>query len=320
MTEPPDAAIDVRGLTKAYRIGHLKAQYRPALRGLDLRVERGEVLGYLGPNGAGKTTTLKVIVGLLRADAGTLRVLGYPSTAREWRVRAGFLPEQPYFYDYLTVREYLDYVGRLFGQPPALRRERQALLIDRLGLSRSSDVALRRFSKGMLQRAGLAQALVNDPELVILDEPMSGLDPLGRRLVRELILELKSAGKTVLFSTHILSDAESLCDRVAVVTEGRVAACGRLDEILRLDVEHMEMLVSGLSASAVPDLPGLVGSEVLGERARLRVAEADLSDAVARVQRAGARVLSVQPVRRSLEEFFVQQVGGPSAGSATWDD
>ena len=230
--EPSALALELRGLTKSYRIGHIRQKLRPVLKGVDLAVRRAEIFGYLGPNGCGKTTTLKLLMGLLRPDAGSATILGLPLSDRAWRYRVGYLPENPYLYDYLTAREYMEYVGRLFGMNTADRRARATTLLARVGMARAADVALRRMSKGMLQRVGLAQALVNDPELVILDEPMSGLDPIGRHLVRRLILELKDEGKTVFFSTHILSDAETLCDRVALLRDGSVVAAGALSEIL----------------------------------------------------------------------------------------
>jgi ABC-2 type transport system ATP-binding protein len=303
----PSPAVEIQGLTKSYKVGHIRQRPHPVLRGLDLRVERGEVFGFLGPNGAGKTTTLKVLMGLLRPDGGSATVLGEPAFEGRWKQRAGYLPEQPYFYDYLTAAEYVDFAGRLFGLPRGLRRERVAALLERVGLGRVADVSVRKFSKGMTQRVGIAQALVNDPELVFLDEPMSGLDPLGRRFVRDLILELKERGKTVFFSTHILSDAETLCDRVAVVRQGRVLDAGRLDEILRLDVAHMEVLVSG--GATAEGWPAGVRARRVGERWRIEMAEGELVPVLGELQRRGARILSVQPVRQSLEDYFVEAVG-----------
>ena len=249
----PEPVLVTRGLSKSYRTGHILQGRRPALVDLDLQLLRGEILGYVGPNGSGKTTTFKLLMGLVRPDRGEVLILGEPLASRAWRMRAGYLPEHPYLYDYLTAAEYLDYCGRLFGLERATRRRRALELLSRVGLEDSADVPMRRFSKGMLQRAGLAQALVNDPELLFLDEPMSGLDPVGRRLVRDLILSLRKAGKTVLFSTHILSDAETLCDRVAVLRGGRLLNVGPLGELLRLDVTHLELLASGVAA----DAPGL---------------------------------------------------------------
>lgn len=308
MSEP---ALVIRKLSKAYRTGHIIMGRRPALIELDLTVERGEVFGYLGPNGSGKTTTLKLLMGLLRPDAGSASVLGHALQDPAWRARAGYLPEQPYFYDYLTATEYVEYAARLLGLSRTQGRQRAGRLLERVGLSGVAGVALRRFSKGMLQRLGLAQALVNDPEIVFLDEPMSGLDPLGRRLVRDLVLELKAAGKTIFFSTHILPDAEALCDRVALLRGGRLLQVGRLDEILKVDVNYVEVLASGGQAppDARPQPEGVRGLRVLGERWRFDVDEARLLPALEWVRAGGARILAVQPVRQSLEDYFFQQLG-----------
>jgi ABC-2 type transport system ATP-binding protein len=311
MEAPP--VLKAVGLSKSYKVGHIRRRLRPALQGLDLEVRRGEIFGYLGPNGSGKTTTLKLLMGLLRADAGEVQVLGRPWLDPAWRYQVGYLPENPYLYDYLTPREYLDYVGRLFGLSSRERAERGRALLERLGLSHVAAVPLRRFSKGMLQRVGLAQALVNDPELLILDEPMSGLDPVGRRLVRDLILEQKAAGKTVLFSTHILPDAEALCDRVAVLRGGRLLDAGPLSQILKLDVSHMELLAAGLDAARLED-PAIRVRQALGERWRLEVEERSLGAVVRAVEAAGGRILAVQPIRQSLEDYFFKELGGGSAG------
>jgi ABC-2 type transport system ATP-binding protein len=313
------APLVTRGLSKSYRVGHIRQSLRPALVDLDLEVRRGEVLGYVGPNGSGKTTTLKLLTGLLKPDGGEARVFGLPLESRAWRHRMGYLPEHPYLYDYLTPAEYLDYAGRLFGLPAPTRRERRRELLALVGLERSAHVPMRRFSKGMVQRAGLAQALVNHPELLLLDEPMSGLDPLGRRLVRNLILEQRKAGKTVLFSTHILSDAETLCDRVAVLRAGRLVRVGALGEMLRLDVAHMEVLVEGPRAG-LPEIGGETRRETVGDRTRLEVEEKALARAIAAVDAAGGRVLSVQPVRQSLEEHFFQEMGGDEGGGNRWEE
>jgi ABC-2 type transport system ATP-binding protein len=312
----PTAALDIRGLSKAYRVGHIRRTPKPALVDLTLSVPAGEVFGYLGPNGSGKTTTLKVLTGLVFPDAGSATLLGAPIGDRAGRQRIGFLPENPNFYDYLTPNEYLDYAGRLFGLDRAERRGRAHELLEKVGLTAFAEVPLRRFSKGMLQRMGIAQALVNSPDLVFLDEPMSGLDPIGRRLVREMILDLKAAGKTVFFSTHILSDAETLCDRVALLRGGRLVAVGRLADILHIDVTHMEILVTGIAESALDALPpGSVKRRTMGERWTLHVPEAQLGAVVQALEAAGGRILSVQPVRQSLEEYFFKEMGAPTQ----WD-
>ncbi len=311
-------AIRIDGLAKSYRVGFLHRGRRRVLKGISFSVPRNEVFGYLGPNGSGKTTTLKVVMGLLSPDSGTVSVLGCPHGDRSWRYRVGFLAEHPYFYDYLTARESLDYMGRLFGLGARERRERSETLLDKLGLSEWADTALRRYSKGMVQRFGVAQALLNDPELLFLDEPMSGLDPLGRHLVRDLIRDLRARGKTILFSTHILQDAETLCDSVAVLRGGEVVRSGRLSEILTLDVKHMEVLVAGLDEAAVAGFPqGVASRTPIGDRWRLKVDEPALGAVITATERGGGRVLSVQPVRQSLEEYFVREFGGP-AGRGAW--
>jgi ABC-2 type transport system ATP-binding protein len=317
-----EAALEIASLSKSYAVGHLFSRRpRPVLVDVSFDVARGEVFGYLGPNGSGKTTTLKVLMGMLRPDKGSISVLGRPFADRSWRSRIGYLPEHPYLYDYLTPWEYLDYVGRLFGLSAETRRERSRELLKLVGLSRAADLAMRRFSKGMTQRAGLAQALMNDPDMVFLDEPMSGLDPLGRRLVRDLIVDLKARGKTVFFSTHILPDAEALCDRVAVLRGGRLLQVGRLQDILRLDVSHIEVLVTGIDEARLAGVPGLRPPQRMGERLRLEVKEGGVGEIIRAVEGAGGRVLSVQPIRQSLEDYFVQEMAAaPVSGRWEFED
>jgi ABC-2 type transport system ATP-binding protein len=313
MTDP---AVELRGLRKAYLVGHLRRRPHAVLHDLDLTVERGEVFGYLGPNGSGKTTTMKILAGLLRADAGTVSVLGRPLGDPAWRHRVGFLPEHPYFYDYLTPREYLDYAGRLFGIPSAERNARSGHLLEQVGLARYGGVAMRRFSKGMLQRLGLAQAMINLPELVFLDEPMSGLDPLGRRHVRQLMLRLRDRGCTVFFSSHILSDAESLCSRVGILAQGRLVASGRLSEILAFELRGWEIVVANLGdelrhriAPQVRAMTALAHGRYTIELPPDATPEAFLHDLAA----GGAQVVSLNPLRETLEDYFVQSVGAAAA-------
>ncbi len=312
-----DPAVDIKGIEKSFRIGHLRPTLRRALDPLTFSINRGEIFGYLGPNGSGKTTTLKILLGLLFPDGGTATILGHPLDSRAWRYRAGYLPEHPYFYDYLTAGEYLDYAGRLFGLSAAVRRDRAREMLRLVGLEEASHLPLRRYSKGMTQRVGLAQALVNDPEIVFLDEPMSGLDPLGRRLVRRIILDLKAAGKTVFFSTHILGDAESLCDRVALLRGGKLLKVGALDQILTLDVSHLDVLVSGIDETAAAGLQARQRVRV-GDRWSLEVEEKALGELLRAVEAQGGRVLGVHPIRQSLEDYFVQEMGGAARGEA-WD-
>jgi ABC-2 type transport system ATP-binding protein len=307
MSEGPAVAID--GLSKSFNVGFLRRRRRPALVNLSLQVERGEIFGYLGPNGSGKTTTLKLLVGLLHADAGTARILGLPLRGRDWRQRVGFLPENPYLYDYLTAREYLEYVGQLFGLPAPERRRRAGDLLEKVGMAPAADWPMRRYSKGMLQRVGLAQALVNQPELVFLDEPMSGLDPLGRRDVRALILRLRDEGRTVFFSSHILSDAETLCSRIAIVAKGKLMAAGSLTDLVTAQLKGWEVVVDGLAQppsvqgsirTVTPLAPGRYVVEALPTEDPLRLAR--------ELTGAGGRLISITQLHDTLEDLFVRQV------------
>ncbi len=311
--EPVLLLDDVR---KSYRtpfgLGRIEV-----LRGVNLVVGRGETVGFLGPNGAGKTTTLKIIMGLARPDGGTVRVLGRPPSDRNARHGVGFLPEQPYFYDYLTPREILELAAALFALPSAVARKRVADGLELLGLSRVRDTPLRKLSKGWLQRVGLAQALIGAPELVVLDEPMSGLDPVGRREVRELIASLKNQGTSVLLSSHILSDAELLCDRVAVVVGGQIRYQGPLARFGAGEAAFVDLVIDGLdSQRAVP--PGLepLSVEMRAGLCCVRVKSQSEADSLLRhcLEQAG-RVVSVTPNRVGLEEIFAQALQGGSAGA-----
>src|SRR6059036_3890273 len=235
-------AIEIENLTKEYPFGFLHLKKKTSLEGLNMQVEMGEVFGFIGPNGAGKSTTIKLLMGLIFPTAGTARILGRPISDVEMHKDIGYLPEQPYFYDYLTAAEVLDYFARFHDLTAADRKERVERMLKKVGLETARKIQLRKYSKGMLQRVGLAQAILHDPKLVILDEPMSGLDPVGRREVRDIILELKREGRTVLFSTHILSDAEMLCDRVGVIVGGKLRGVGAPDEIVGVAATGMEIL------------------------------------------------------------------------------
>jgi ABC-2 type transport system ATP-binding protein len=282
-----------------------------AVKGVTLAVERGEVFGFVGPNGAGKTTTIRTLMGLIRASSGRCTLFGQPVPSPAARARLGFLPESPYFYDYLTVRELLDLTGRLFGVDPAVRRRRAGELLERVGLGQAADRPLKKYSKGMLQRAGLAQALMNDPELVVLDEPMSGLDPIGRKEVRDLIVELKAAGKTVFFSTHILPDVEAICDRVAIIVGGELTEVGPVAQLL-----DASLLGTDLVLRARGSLEGVLPADAVvrhaggaAESDEVSVAlppGADVTALLARLAEV-ARVVSVTPRRQTLEDLFVKR-------------
>src|SRR5687767_14933252 len=241
-------AIRTEALTKHYRVGFWRPRPYVALDALTFAVHQGEVFGFLGPNGAGKTTTLKLLMQLIYPTSGRAEILGRPVGDVLVRRRIGYLPATPYFYDDLTAEELLVYLARRFGLGAAEGRQRASRLLDTVGIGTERRFQLRKFSKGMVQRVGIAQALINEPELVFLDEPMSGLDPLGRREVRELILRLRDRGCTVFFSSHVLSDAEALCSRVAILAKGRLAAIGSLDELTSVGSRGWELVVSGLTA------------------------------------------------------------------------
>ena len=303
-------AVETIGLTKDYTLRFGGRGRRRALDHLNLRVERGESFGLLGPNGAGKSTTLKLLLGLIRATHGDGVILGHGLGEVGARACIGYLPENPYFYDHLTAKEFLNYVATLFCLSPSQRRARVGGLLSRVGLSDSQNIPIRKLSKGMVQRLGIAQALVNDPELIILDEPMSGLDPLGRREVRDLILQLRQDGKTILLSTHILSDAEAVCDQVGILNRGRLQGCGELRKILGLQAESIEIVLEDPGPEVLEKLRPDVASIVrTGERVRLAVrAESDLSATLDRALRLRTRIVSVNPVKVSLEDYFMTQI------------
>jgi ABC-2 type transport system ATP-binding protein len=299
-------------LTKDYSVGFWRQKPRRALDGLTLEVQAGEVFGLLGPNGAGKTTTLKLLLDLVRPSSGRVEILGCPVADFRVRQRVGYLPENPYFYDYLTAEELLGYFAGLFGYRGADRRARVSRLLDEVEIGAERREPLRRFSKGMLQRVGLAQALLNDPEVIVLDEPMSGLDPLGRRSVRQRILRLRDEGRTVFFSSHILGDAEALCSRVAILASGRLVSTGRLTDMLAFDVTGWELVVSGLDERAASRCRagGLRVTAIGEDRFALEVPAGESPEAwLGRVVGLGGRLVSFNPLRTTLEDFFVRQVG-----------
>ncbi len=309
------AAVRLRALTKDFDVGFWRPRPVAALRGVTLDVTPGEVLGYLGPNGAGKTTTLKLLVQLLFPTAGSAEVLGRPAGDVAVRRRIGFLPEAPVFADHLTAEELLVHYGRLFGFAAADARRRAARLLDRVGLDAARRRPLRRCSRGTLQRVGVAQALLNDPEVVFLDEPLAGLDALGRRAVRSLLLSLRSEGRTLLLSSHILSDAEALCSRIAILDQGRLVAAGRMAD-LGLAVRGWELTVAGVTPAQVAALEPAVTGVTRTDDGRCVIAlphGRPPEPLLAELIRGGARILAVGPQRETLEEFFVRTVAGRAA-------
>ncbi len=301
--------IDVRALEKTFKVGFLERKSVAAVKGVSFDVRRGEIFGFLGPNGAGKTTTIKMLTGLIAPSGGEAFLFGKPVPTPASRERLGFLPENPYVYPYLTPREFVELSGQLSGMRGAKLRSRTAEVLELVKITYAADRQVRRLSKGMLQRAGLAAALVSDPEMLILDEPMSGLDPVGRKEVKDLIFAERDRGRTVFFSTHILGDVEAMCDRVAILREGKVVVSGALRSLLRGDVIRTEVMLAGVNEElesllvekgfTVNRRPGLVLVDILGEGRIGEVLRAALD--------AGAQVVEVTPRRETLEDLFLRR-------------
>jgi len=305
-----DPSIHITDLTKDYQVGFLKKKTVRALDRLSLQVFEGEIFGFLGPNGAGKTTTLKLLMGLIYPTSGSATILGRPIDDVATRARIGYLPENPYFYDYLSGRELLRYTAALFGIPSVEAEQRANNLLRLVGLDgERASRQLRKYSKGMLQRIGIAQALVNDPEIVFMDEPMSGLDPTGRREVRDLLLSLRSQNKTIFFSSHILSDVEALCDRAAILSRGKLVRCGTVEELTGTEGAALEVVAVGIEGAALDGLKQALPSAhsltatpnginlVVGD-------ESGVESALRLIHEHGGKLISVNPRRSSLEEVF----------------
>jgi len=313
MTAPP---IELHSLSKTYRLGFLLNRKVLALDGLDMVIEQGQVYGLLGPNGAGKSTTIKIVMNLVQATSGSAQLFGKPPTNTAVRRLVGFVPENPAPYEYLTGREFVELAADLGGVPRHEVRSRTVEVLDSLGMARAADLQIRRYSKGMIQRIALAQGVVHRPHLLILDEPTSGLDPVGRRLVRDFILAERNRGTTVLFCTHIIPDVEALCDRVAVLVNGRRVREGKVQELLTASVPQMEAILSGISEDRLRAL-GRQLDEVQKLEARLlvRCQDTEAQQLVAQVLQAGGRVLSLQPVRFTLEDLFLQALSEAKHGT-----
>jgi ABC-2 type transport system ATP-binding protein len=301
-------AIRIENLKKSFRLGFIP-KTKEILKGISFTVKEGEIFGYLGPNGAGKTTTIKCLLGLIFPDEGSITIFGQPHLSARARQVLGFLPENPYFYDYLTAREFLAFYADLFGLGRDVKEERIGRLLRLVGLERAADLRLRKFSRGMLQRIGLAQALVNDPKLVILDEPLGGLDPLGRKEIRDIIVRFKQEGKTVFFTSHILQDIEMICDHVAIIVGGRVVKQGALQDLVSEKVLFTEVTVMGVPPEAFRGLGESVS--VQGARVLLKVLEEKrVDDVLAVVRDKKGKIISLSPRTETLEDIFVETVTG----------
>ncbi len=309
-----ETIVEINNLTKDYETGFWRKKKVRALDDLTLTVKSGQIFGFLGGNGAGKTTTIKILMSLLFPSAGNAKILGREISDSSMHSSIGYCPENPYFYDYLTALELMNYFGELFGIDAATRKDKAAELLTKVGLAEKDwNKQLRKFSKGMLQRVGLAQSLVNDPKIVFLDEPMSGLDPMGRREIRELIAGLREKGTTVFMSTHILSDVEALCDEVAILRNGKLAATGNLEDLLARQGEDpsFEINVKGISVETLRQGLKTVTEVIItakGTGATIEaVNENDVEKVLQIIGNAGGKLISVQSVKQSLEELFVER-------------
>jgi ABC-2 type transport system ATP-binding protein len=308
--------IEIDKLTKDYMLGFWRKRPQRALDNLSLEVKEGEVFGFLGGNGAGKTTTIKLLMQLIYPSSGNARILDRPISDVNMHHHIGYLPESPYFYDYLTAREFLDYCGKIFGMAKELRNKRVQELLKLVDMEQAANTQLRKYSKGMLQRVGIAQALINDPKVVFMDEPMSGLDPIGRREVRDIITSLQDQGKTVFFSTHILSDVEVLCDRVAILRKGKLVSYGKLTELQQRRDQTMEIVAHGLTAHELERLQAKALSvRETASGVTIQVANEGLvAEMIKLIHNAGGKLVSVNPLRTSLEDFFVKEAVGEPLG------
>jgi len=304
-----EAVIKIENLTKVIQ-PHFWSKKQMILKGLDLEVHSGEIFGFLGPNGAGKTTTIKSLMGIIGPTSGEIRILGKGPQDTAVKQQVGYLPETPYFYDYLTGRELLALCGELFGMNDREINNKTELLLRLVKMSEAADRQLRKYSKGMLQRIGLAQALINDPKLVVLDEPLTGLDPLGRKEFKDIIAGLKERGTTVFFSSHVLPDAETICDRVAIINKGKILRIGRLDDLLDARLSSIELVCSNISAEVLSDARKIASSSASnGDEYIFNFADMALANqAVKLIAESGGQVLSFEPIKETLEEYFAREV------------
>jgi ABC-2 type transport system ATP-binding protein len=298
--------LRIENLHKSFKTGFFLKR-KKILKGISLSVDQGEIFGYLGPNGAGKTTTLKCVLGLIFPEEGKIDVLGQSHLKPAPKARTGFLPENPYFYDYLTASEFLRFYSQLFLIPPDQREKKIESLLQLVDMKRAENLQLRKYSRGMLQRIGLAQALINDPDLVLLDEPLGGLDPLGRKEFRDIIVRLKDEGKTIFLSSHILQDIEMICDRVAILVEGRIISQGHLQELISQKILFTELILSGLMDRDLEGLGEFITTP--GGRILLKIFDLDKVDrAINTIQGKKGKIHSLTPRTETLEDLFVDMV------------
>lgn len=299
-------ALEIKNLKKSFRSNFLIKEFH-ILKNINLCVEKGEIYGFLGPNGAGKTTTIKCVLGIIFPDEGEITLLGQPATAIESRRKVGFLPEHPYFYDYLTPVELLTFTGMLFSIPRRQLAKKTYELIELVGLKGKEKIKLKKFSKGMIQRIGLAQALIHEPEALILDEPFSGLDPIGRKELRDIILSLKDDGKTIFFSSHILQDMEMIVDKVGIILEGEIKKQGKLSDLISLSVHNYEIVFTGMDEQALnknnlaftrQDKNYILKAETNEETNRI----------IKTISRGKGRIISVTPIKKTLEDIFLKEI------------
>ncbi len=309
MAESSTDVVKVENIVKDFRPGFGLVRKR-VLHGISFSVQQGEIFGFVGPNGAGKTTTLKILMGLIHAQGGSATILGHDIRENEFRKHVGFLPENPYFYDFLTGTEFLNFYARVSGVPAKERPERVAMLLEQVGLAHAGQARLRTYSKGMLQRIGIAQAIVHDPDIVFLDEPMSGLDPIGRKEIRDLILRLNGAGKTIFMNTHILSDVEMLCHRVAILVNGKIRYTGSSEEFLATEERSADVVLARLPGDAVMIIEERFGVEMRGQgdHVEMRIPEKEVKDLLRLALDTDSEIVSVTPHRVSLESIFLSAV------------
>ncbi|MFP4081451.1 MAG: ABC transporter ATP-binding protein [Candidatus Aminicenantes bacterium] len=298
--------LKIEDLHKSFRVGFIPKK-KKILKGISLEVEKGEIFGYLGPNGAGKTTTLKCILGLIFPEKGNIEIFGHPYLSLKAKEKVGYLPENPYFYDYLTGREFLHFYSQLCGVRGEEKENKIRRLLELVGLQQAAHVQLRKFSRGMLQRIGLAQALLHDPSLLFLDEPLGGLDPLGRKEMRDVMVNLKEEGKTVFLCSHILQDIEMICDRVAMIVNGAVINQGRLQDLISEEVHFTEMVVSGVEQSRLETLGECLSSH--GGKILVKVFQEEKIQKVLDIVQANkGKIHSLIPRTQTLEDLFVGMV------------